>query len=38
VTRTFDHGLTYWVVGSLLWAVVIVLVFTPLAVRSYRKG
>ncbi len=38
VTRTFDHGLTYWVVGSLLWAVAIVLVFTPLAVRSYRKG
>ena len=38
VTRTFDHGLTYWVVGSLLWAVGIVLVFTPLAVRSYRKG
>ncbi len=38
VTRTFDHGLTYWVVGSLLWALGIVLVFTPLAVRSYRKG
>jgi ABC-2 type transport system permease protein len=38
VTRTFDHGLMYWVVGSLLWSVGIVLVFTPLAVRSYRKG
>ena len=38
VTRTFDHGLTYWVVGSLLWSLGIVLVFTPLAVRSYRKG
>jgi ABC transporter DrrB family efflux protein len=38
VTRTFDHGLTYWVVGSLVWTVGIVLVFTPLAVRSYRKG
>ena len=37
VTRTFDHGLSYYVVGSLLWAVVIALVFTPLAMRSYRK-
>jgi ABC-2 type transport system permease protein len=38
VTRTFDHDLTYWVVGSLLWSVAIALVFMPLAVRSYRKG
>jgi ABC-2 type transport system permease protein len=38
VTRTFDHGLSYWVGGSLLWSLAIVLVFTPLAVRSYRKG
>jgi hypothetical protein len=38
VTRTFDHGVTYYVVGSVLWSVAIVLVFIPLAVRSYRKG
>ncbi len=37
VTRTFDHGLSYYVVGSLLWAVAIALIFTPLAMRSYRK-
>ena len=37
VTRTFDHALSYYVIGSLLWTVVIALVFTPLAVRSYRK-
>jgi ABC transporter DrrB family efflux protein len=37
VTRTFDHDLSYYVVGSLLWTVVIALVFTPLAMRAYRK-
>jgi ABC transporter DrrB family efflux protein len=37
VTRTFDHSLSYYVVGSLLWAVAIALIFTPLAMRSYRK-
>jgi ABC-2 type transport system permease protein len=37
VTRTFDHTLSYYVVGSLLWACLIALVFTPLAMRSYRK-
>jgi hypothetical protein len=37
VTRTFDHSLSYYVIGSLLWAVVIALLFTPLAMRSYRK-
>jgi ABC-2 type transport system permease protein len=37
VTRTFDHSLSYYVVGSLLWTVVILAIFSPLAVRSYRK-
>lgn len=37
ITRTFDHSLSYYVFGSLLWAVVIALSFTPLAMRSYRK-
>jgi ABC-2 type transport system permease protein len=38
VTRTFDHDLSYYVVGSVLWAVAIALVFIPLAIRTYRKG
>jgi ABC-2 type transport system permease protein len=37
VTRTFDHDLSYYVIGSLLWTVVILLIFTPLAARAYRK-
>ena len=35
-TRVFDHDLSYYVVGSFVWALVIALVFTPLAMRSYR--
>jgi len=37
VTRTFDHGLSYYIVGGLLWAAVLTLVFSPLALRTYRK-
>ena len=37
VTKAWDHSLTYYVVGSLLWSLVIVLIFTPLAVWSYRR-
>src|SRR4029450_9081215 len=37
ITRTFDHGVSYYVIGSLLWSVAIALIFTPLAIRSYRK-
>src|SRR4029450_3917666 len=37
VVRTLDHGLSYYVIGSLLWSVAIAAVFTPLAVRTYRK-
>jgi ABC-2 type transport system permease protein len=37
ITRTFDHDLSYYVIGSLLWVVVILVVFTPLAVRAYRR-
>ena len=36
VTRTLEHSLTYYVVGSLLWSLALVVVFAPLAVRSYR--
>jgi len=38
VTRTFDHALSYYVIGSLVWALVIAVVFIPLAMYSYRKG
>jgi ABC-2 type transport system permease protein len=38
VTRTFDHALSYYVVGSIVWALVIAVVFTPLAMRWYRKS
>ena len=37
VTRTFDHSLEYYVGGGLIWAAVLVLVFSPLALRTYRK-
>jgi ABC-2 type transport system permease protein len=37
-TATFSHSLEYYVIGSLLWSVAIVLVVAPLALRSYRKS
>jgi ABC transporter DrrB family efflux protein len=37
VTRTWDHSLSYYVVGSLLWSLAIVVIFTPLAVWTYRR-
>jgi len=37
VTRTFDHSLSYYVVGGVLWAAAIVLAFSPLALRTYRR-
>jgi hypothetical protein len=36
-TATFDHALSYYVAGSLLWSLALVLVFAPLAVRAYRR-
>ena len=36
VVRTFDHELSYYVLGSLAWSVVLLAVFVPLALRSYR--
>ena len=32
------HGTGYYVTASLLWAVLFVAVFAPLAVRRYRRG
>ena len=37
VTRTFAHPLSYYVIGSLLWCAVLVVIFAPLAVRAYRR-
>ena len=37
VTATFEHSLSYYVIGSLLWSLALVAVFAPLAVRAYRR-
>jgi ABC transporter DrrB family efflux protein len=37
VTKTFEHGLDYYIVGGLIWVVVIAAIFCPLALRAYRK-
>jgi ABC-2 type transport system permease protein/oleandomycin transport system permease protein len=34
---TFDHGLGWYVVGSLVWSVVLLGLALPLALRAYRK-
>ena len=36
-TQSFDHALSYYVIGGLLWVAALVLVFTPLALRTYRR-
>lgn len=36
-TATFEHGQSFYIVGSLLWSVALALVFAPLALRSYRS-
>lgn len=36
-TRSFDHSLSYYVVGGLAWAGVLLLVFSPMALRAYRR-
>lgn len=38
VERTLGHEASYYVIRSLIWAVVLVLVFAPIAVARYRKG
>ncbi|MBM3658326.1 MAG: ABC transporter permease [Actinobacteria bacterium] len=37
VVQSFEHDLSYYIVGGLLWAVVLLAVFSPLALRAYRK-
>lgn len=37
-TRTFSHSLDYYVIGSLIWSVVLVAIITPLALHAYRKS
>lgn len=35
-TAGFDHALSYYMTGSLLWSVALAASFAPLAVRAYR--
>ncbi|WP_370324027.1 ABC transporter permease [Euzebya sp.] len=37
ITATLEHGLGVSVVGSLVWALVLVAVAAPSAVRAYRR-
>lgn len=37
VTRTYAHSLSYYIIGGLIWAATLVVVFTPLLLRAYRK-
>jgi ABC-2 type transport system permease protein len=37
-TKTFSHSLDYYVIGSLIWSVALVIIVAPLALRTYRKG
>lgn len=38
VAATLDHELSYYIVGSLLWSVVLVVAFATLALRRYRRS
>lgn len=37
VTATFDHSLTFYIVGSLVWSAALILLAAPLVLRAYRK-
>ena len=37
VTATFDHSLGFYVLGSVLWSAVLLVVAAPLVLRAYRK-
>ncbi|WP_310526740.1 hypothetical protein [Nocardioides sp.] len=37
VVASFDHGLAFYVVGSLVWSVALLAVAAPLVLRAYRK-
>lgn len=37
VTATFDHSLTFYVAGSLVWSLALLCVAAPLVLRAYRK-
>jgi ABC transporter DrrB family efflux protein len=37
VAATFDHDVSYYVIGSLVWAAAIAVVVTPLAISKYRR-
>jgi ABC-2 type transport system permease protein len=37
MVATFDHSLTYYVAGSLLWSVALLAAVAPMALRAYRR-
>lgn len=37
LTRTFDHSLSFYVVGSVLWSVALLVLAAPLILRAYRS-
>jgi ABC-2 type transport system permease protein len=37
VTATFDHSLSFYVVGSIVWSAVLLVLSAPLILRAYRK-
>lgn len=37
VVQSYPHELSYYIVGGLLWVVVLLAVFSPLALRTYRR-
>ena len=36
-TAGFDHSISYYIIGSLLWSLALAAIFAPLAVRAYRR-
>ena len=37
ITATFDHPLSFYVIGSLIWSAVLLAVAAPLILRAYRS-
>jgi ABC-2 type transport system permease protein len=38
ITATFERSLTFYVSGSLLWTLALLLLAMPLTLRAYRRG
>ncbi len=37
ITRTYDHSLTYYIIGSLIWCAALLAIVIPLSLRAYRS-